>query len=234
MVPLALMADHSEVLPEPLPAEPMTLVSEWLAQAQAAHTQPNPNSMVLATSTRDGHPAARVVLCRGIEPQPGFVVFYTNYLSAKGKQLRDNPRAAAVMHWDALHRQVRIEGPVVTAPEADSDAYFAARAWQSRIGAWASEQSEPLASRARLLQAVQETARRFGAPTPGSPGADDSLKVAIPRPPHWGGYRLWAEVVELWVEGAARIHDRARWQRKLRAVGGSFRADAWVATRLQP
>src|SRR5262252_1471670 len=229
------MAEHIETLPESLPADPLVVVNDWLAQAWAARTQPNPNAMVLATSTRAGRPSARVVLCKEIVPQPGFIVFYTNYLSAKGRQLKDNPRAAAVLHWDALHRQVRIEGPVVAAPEADSDAYFATRAWQSRIGAWASEQSEPIASRARLLEAVQETARRFGAPTPGAPGADDSLKITVPRPPHWGGYRLWAESVELWVEGAARIHDRARWQRTLKALAtGSFRAGAWVATRLQP
>ena len=229
------MAEHIETLPDLLPADPLLVVREWLAQAQAAHSQPNPNSMVLATSSRDGRPSARVVLCKDVVPRPGYVVFYTNYLSAKGRQLKDNPRAAAVMHWDALHRQVRIEGQVVAAPEGDSDAYFAARAWQSRLGAWASEQSEPIGSRAQLLEAVRDTARRFGAPTPGSPGADDSLKVTIPRPPHWGGYRLWADMVELWVEGAARIHDRARWQRTLRALpAGSFKADAWVATRLQP
>ena len=229
------MAAHTETLPDPLPADPLVVVSDWLAQASAAHTQPNPNSMVLATSTREGRPSARVVLCKEIVPQPGYIVFYTNYLSAKGRQLKDNPHAAALMHWDALHRQVRIEGQVVAAPAGDSDRYFAARAWQSRIGAWASEQSEPIGSRAQLLEAVQDTARRFGAPTSGAPGADDSLKVTIPRPPHWGGYRLWADTVELWVEGAARIHDRARWQRKLRALpAGSFRADAWVATRLQP
>ena len=229
------MAEHTETLPDSLPADPLIVVKEWLAQAQAAHTQPNPNSMVLATSTCEGRPSAWVVLCKDVVPQPGFIVFYTNYLSAKGRQLKDNPRAAAVMHWDALHRQVRIEGPVVTAPEADSDAYFASRAWQSRIGAWASEQSEPIGSRALLLDSVQETARRFGAPTPGAPGADDSLRITIPRPPHWGGYRLWADTVELWVEGAARIHDRARWQRNLKALAsGSFRTDAWVATRLQP
>ena len=229
------MAEHIETLPDALPANPLLVVREWLAQAQAAHTQPNPNSMVLATSSHDCRPSARVVLCKDVVPQPGFIVFYTNYLSAKGRQLKDNPRAAAVMHWDALHRQVRIEGPVVTAPEADIDAYFASRAWQSRIGAWASEQSEPIGSRALLLDSVQETARRFGAPTPGAPGADDSLRITIPRPPHWGGYRLWADTVELWVEGAARIHDRARWQRNLKALAsGSFRTDAWVATRLQP
>ncbi len=229
------MADHIELLPETLPAEPLTTVSQWLAQAEAARIQANPNAMVLATCTRDGHPRARVVLCKGIVPEPGFILFYTNYLSAKGRELKNNPRAAAVMHWDALQRQVRIEGPVVGAPESDSDAYFASRAWQSRISAWASQQSEPIASRALLLEAVKESARRFGAPTPGSPGADDSLKVTIPRPPHWGGFRLWAESVELWVQGAARIHDRARWQRTLRPSSrSSFKPDAWTATRLQP
>ena len=229
------MADHTELLPDPLPAEPLAIVSQWLAQACEARSQPNPNSMVLATASADGRPAARVVLCKDIVPQPGYVVFYTNYLSSKGRQLKDNPRAAAVMHWDALHRQVRIEGPITLAPEADSDRYFASRAWQSRIGAWASEQSEPIASRALLLESVKNVARRFGAPTPGSPGADDSMKVTIPRPPHWGGYRLWAQAVELWVEGKARIHDRALWRRSVTvAVAGSVRTSPWSATRLQP
>ena len=123
------MTEHTETLVEPLPADPLAVVREWLAQAQAAHTQPNPNSMVLATSSRDGRPSARVVLCKDVVPQPGYIVFYTNYLSAKGRQLKDNPRAAAVMHWDALHRQVRIEGPVVLAPGEDSNAYFATRMW---------------------------------------------------------------------------------------------------------
>jgi pyridoxamine 5'-phosphate oxidase len=229
------MAEHTELLPDPLPADPLAIASEWLAQAWAARSQPNPNSMVLATCSGDGHPSARVVLCKDIVPRPGYIVFYTNYLSAKGRQLKDNPLAAAVMHWDALHRQVRIEGPVSQAPASDSDAYFASRAWQSRLSAWASAQSEPIGSRAQLLEAVQNTARRFGAPTPGSPGADDSLRPTIPRPPHWGGFRLWAEAVELWVEGAARIHDRARWTRTLTAQpAGGFRAGRWSATRLQP
>ena len=230
----AAMPPHTETLAEVLPADPLVIVSLWLEEAWAARTQPNPNAMVLATSTREGLPDARVVLCKDIQPQPGYVVFYTNYLSAKGRQLKDNPRAAAVMHWDALHRQVRLEGPVSLGPASDSDAYFATRAWQSRIGAWASEQSEPIASRELLLEAVTQTARRFGAPTPGSPGADDSMKVTIPRPPHWGGYRLWPEIVELWVEGAARIHDRARWTRKVTDAGMSFRTGPWSATRLQP
>jgi pyridoxamine 5'-phosphate oxidase len=228
------MPEHRELLPDPLPAEPLEIVAGWLTQAWAARTQPNANAMVLATSSRDGRPSARVVLCKDIVPQPGFIVFYTNYLSSKGRQLKDNPRAAAVMHWDALHRQVRIEGQIVPSPAEDSDAYFASRAWQSRVGAWASEQSEPVDSRATLLAAVTGVARRFGAPTPGSPGADDSMKLTIPRPPHWGGYRLWADAVELWVEGESRIHDRARWTRALKARGDAFKAGAWSATRLQP
>jgi pyridoxamine 5'-phosphate oxidase len=229
------MAAHNEVLPEPLPTDPLAIVSRWLQEAWAARRQPNANAMVLATSSRAGRPSARVVLCKDIVSPPGFVLFYTNYLSAKGRQLQANPRAAAVMHWDALQRQVRIEGPVTRAPAADSDRYFAERAWQSRIGAWASAQSAPLASRAQLLAAVKAAARRFGAPTPGSPGADDALQIAIPRPPHWGGYRLWAESVELWVQGAARVHDRALWRRRLRkGAGGTFVPGPWSATRLQP
>jgi pyridoxamine 5'-phosphate oxidase len=229
------MPEHRELLPDPLPAEPLAVVARWLAEAWAARAQPNANSMVLATSTPDGKPSARVVLCKDIVPQPGFIVFYTNYLSTKGRQLKENPRAAAVIHWDALQRQVRIEGPITQAPAKDSDVYFASRAWQSRVGAWASEQSEPIASRALLLDAVQEAARRFGAATPGSPGADDSMRATIPRPPHWGGYRLWADTVELWVQGAARIHDRARWTRSLKKHGdAAFAPGAWSATRLQP
>jgi pyridoxamine 5'-phosphate oxidase len=229
------MPEHRELLPDPLPAEPLAVVAAWLAEAWAARVQPNANSMVLATSTPEGKPSARVVLCKDIVPQPGYIVFYTNYLSSKGRQLKDNPRAAAVMHWDALHRQVRIEGQIVQTPAADSDSYFATRAWQSRVSAWASAQSEPIDSRSALLGAVTAVARRYGAPTPGSPGADDSVKVTIPRPPHWGGYRLWADTVELWVEGEARIHDRALWKRNLTATrGGSFRSGPWSATRLQP
>ena len=162
------VTEHIELLPDPLPAEPLAVVSRWMDQAWAARCQPNANSMVLATTTRDGRPSARVVLCKDIVPQPGYVVFYTNYLSSKGRQLKENPRAAAVIHWDALHRQVRIEGLVVTGPAADSDGYFAARSWDKRVGAWASAQSEPVASRAALERAVAAAAQRFGVPVPGS------------------------------------------------------------------
>jgi pyridoxamine 5'-phosphate oxidase len=226
----------SEFLPDPLPAEPLLIVSQWLEEAAAARTQPNPNAMVLATSTPDGQPSARVVLCKEVVPQAGYVVFYTNYFSSKGRQLADNPRAAAVIHWDALHRQVRIEGPVVDGSAAESDAYFASRSWDKRLGAWASAQSEPIASRAALQEQVASAARRFNAPLPGAPGTDQKLEIDIPRPPHWGGYRLWAESVELWAEGQGRIHDRALWTRTLSpaAGGAAFTAGPWQVTRLQP
>ena len=217
-----------------MPEEPLTVANEWLAEAWAARHQPNPNAMVLATSDAGGQPSARVVLCKEIVPRPGYVVFYTNYLSRKGRQLKDNPRAALVLHWDALHRQVRIEGTVVQAPAAESEAYFASRPWPSRIGAWASEQSQPLASHEALVAKVAATARRFNAPDPAA-GADAALTLTIPRPPHWGGYHLWAESVELWVEGRARIHDRALWRRTLTPrADHDFAAGPWTATRLQP
>ena len=229
------MSEHIELLPEPLPPDPLAVLETWLGQAWDAHQQPNPNAMVLATSTADGRPSARVVLCRGIVPQPGFIVFYTNYLSLKGKQLKDNPRAAAVIHWDALHRQVRIEGPVTFAPAADSDRYFAARSWPKRIAAWASLQSEPLSARSALLESVAETAARFGTPVPGGPQSEENQEFEVPRPPHWGGYRLWAESVELWVEGDARVHDRARWVRQLtRQSDATYQGGPWCASRLQP
>jgi pyridoxamine 5'-phosphate oxidase len=229
------VTDHTELLPDPLPAEPLEMVARWLAEAWAAGRQPNANAMVLATANRDGQPSARVVLCKDIVPRPGYVVFYTNYLSSKGRQLEDNPRAAAVMHWDALHRQVRIEGTVVKGPAAASDEYFASRSWDKRIGAWASAQSEPVPSRAALEASVAAAARRFGAPVPGTPGTDEALRIDVPRPPHWGGYHLWADAVELWVEGRARIHDRARWTRTLASAGaGAFATSPWKVTRLQP
>lgn len=230
------MTRHTELLPEPLPPEPFTLVTRWMNDAwQHPDHPPNPNAMVLATSDAAGHIAARVVLAKRIEPDPGYLVFYTNYQSRKGRELSGHPRAAAVIYWDTLHRQVRVEGPVVAAPGADSDAYFASRPWQSRLGAWASAQSQPVASREAMQEIIRATARRFSVPAPGQPEAEQDRDVAIPRPPHWGGYQLWADAVELWVEGDARLHDRARWTRTLAPrPSGGFDAGPWSATRLQP
>jgi pyridoxamine 5'-phosphate oxidase len=228
------MAWHREHLPEPLPAEPLELAATWLADATKRALQPNPNAMVLATADASGRPSARVVLCKQITPQPGFITFYTNYHSRKGRELEVRSQAAIVMHWDALHRQLRVEGRIVRVASADSDAYFASRNWQSRLGAWASQQSEPIASRGELLANVAKTALRLALPAPKDDEMARDPGVRIARPPHWGGYHLWAEAVELWVEGSARIHDRARWQRVLTPLDDGFSPGPWSVTRLQP
>jgi len=228
------MAWHREHLPDPLPTEPLELASEWLADATRRADQPNPNAMVLASVDAAGQPSARVVLCKQIVAHPGYLTFYSNYNSRKGRELQANPRAAVVMHWDAQHRQLRVEGPILRASAAGSDAYFASRNWQSRLGAWASQQSEPIASRAELYKAVARTALRLALPAPPADEQAPDPGHKIARPPHWGGYQLWAEAVELWVEGSARIHDRARWTRTLAPEGQAFRPGAWTATRLQP
>ncbi len=235
------MMTPTERLSDPLPAEPLETAAEWLAESWKRRGQPNPNAMTLATSTIDGRPSARIVLCKEIAARPGYVVFYTNYHSRKGRELAENPRAAAVLHFDPLQCQVRVEGVVEKAPEPDSDAYFASRALDSRIGAWASAQSEPIESRERLRAAVDAAAHRFGARRSGPHRREAAADAAapaglfVPRPPHWGGYRLWAEAVELWVQGEARIHDRARWARELaRLPGGRIEPGPWSVRRLQP
>lgn len=210
-------------LPDTLPADPMPLVAEWLAEALRRQDQPNPNAMVLATCDTQGRPAARVVLCKDVDVESGTVHFVSNYESRKGRELEHNPRAALVMHWDHLHRQVRIEGYVRRVPAADSDAYFAQRARASQLGAHASAQSRPVASRDALQAQLDAVVRRY---PPGTP---------VPRPPHWGGYVLWADVVELWLEGNARLHDRAQWRRTLAVTDPVIRAATpWSGTRLQP
>ena len=224
---------YNDLLPDPLPAEPMALAAAWLATARAARQQPNPDAMVLATATADGRPSARIVLCKELDAEQGSVSFVTNYDSRKGRELAANSRAALVFHWDHAHRQVRIEGVVVRSPAADSDEYFATRNWQRRLGAWASAQSQPLASREQLNAAMRAAADRFHAPHPTSDNVNDAPRVAIPRPSFWGGYVLWADSVELWVEGAARIHERALWTRSL-TTGARVDAGPWSATRLQP
>lgn len=225
----------TETLPEPLPANPLTVAAQWLAQAQRDAAQPNPNAMVLATVDERGFPSARVVLCKAIDTSQGAVLFYTNYRSRKGRELEVNPRAAALFHWDHRHRQVRVEGRVEPLSAAENDDYFRTRPWQSRLGAWASEQSQPVASRQALADSVAATARRLGIPYEG-PGAPEPADIAVelPRPPHWGGYRLYAAAVELWVEGEFRIHDRARWTRPLPDGRGAAPDGHWTVTRLQP
>ena len=228
-----------ETLPEPLPADPLPLFEAWFDEALERRLQPNPNAMTVATLGPQGELSARIVLCKGYDLRAGYVEFYTNGQSRKGAALAANPRAALLFHWDALDRQIRIEGPVSRVPPAKADEYFASRHPLSRVGAWASAQSEPIGSRDAFDEKVRAAAARFGVDLAAiaQPGAPD---VAIPRPAHWGGWRVWAERVELWIGRAGRIHDRALWTRELRPTGDedlAFSAagdGAWRVSRLQP
>lgn len=216
-----------ELLPDPLPADPLPMFATWFSDARVRNVQPNPDAMVLATVGENGAPSARVVLCKRLVPDRGFIVFFTNYDSRKGQELAAHPRAAAVFHWDTMHRQVRLEGPIVRSPAPESDQYFASRAVDSRVGAWASMQSAPLASRQALVDQVRAIRERFG--------LLQATEGEVPRPPHWGGIRLWIDSIELWSEGAGRVHDRARWQRTLTKKDEfTFSAGPWSGTRLNP
>jgi pyridoxamine 5'-phosphate oxidase len=224
--------DAGPSLPDPLPESPFGLFQAWFEEARERAASPNPNAMTLATVGADARPSARVVLCKGLDSEAGSVTFFTNLGSRKGREIAANPLVAAVFHWDGMERQVRLEGRVERVSDAEADAYFATRAWESRIGAWASRQSQPLDSRETLVRQaaarILELDIDIAAAVRGDP-------VEIPRPPFWGGYRLLTDRVELWVGGTGRMHDRALWERDL--CSGSDRASKpspWRASRLQP
>ncbi|HHN77583.1 MAG TPA: pyridoxamine 5'-phosphate oxidase [Phycisphaerales bacterium] len=225
-------AFDAEQLPDPLPNNPFGLLTEWFNEARERVSLLNWNTMGLATVDAQGRPSSRMVLCKDIRPDEGVLVFYTNYRSRKARDLEMNPRCALLMHWDELGRQVRVEGLAEKSPEEESDRYFATRPWESKIGAWASEQSAPIESRDAMIEKIAETVAQLG--------LDLSMIVdghpedlEIPRPPFWGGYRVRAEAVELWCNGAGRVHERARWERKL-PEAGQHAAGEWQSTRLQP
>lgn len=191
-----------------LDPDPLRQFERWFADAGGAGLEV-PEAMTLATATPDGRPSARMVLLKGADER-GFA-FYTSYESRKGRELAANPHAALLFHWQPLGRQVRIEGAVERMSEAESGAYFRTRPLGSRLAAWASPQSRPLADRAELERLYAEAVERLG---------DDP-----PLPPHWGGFRLVPEAYEFWQHGDDRLHDRIRYE--LDAVG-------WSRTRLAP
>jgi pyridoxamine 5'-phosphate oxidase len=190
--------------------DPFAIARAWLAEAEKS--EPNdPNAIALSTVDADGLPNARMVLLKEVEAEA--FVFYTNYESAKAREIESAGKAAFVMHWKSLRRQIRVRGLTEREDGPAADAYFASRSLKSRLGAWASRQSRPLESRAALMAEVARVTARYGN-TP-------------PRPPFWGGIRIRPVEIEFWADGAFRLHDRFVWRR---AAPG----EAWEITRLNP
>jgi pyridoxamine 5'-phosphate oxidase len=191
-------------------SDPFRLARDWLAEAEAV--EPNdPNAIALATVDAEGLPNVRMVLLKEIETEA--FVFYTNYGSAKGQEIAASGKAAFVMHWKSLRRQIRVRGMTEREDGPQADDYYASRSLKSRLGAWASQQSQPLSSREALMAEAAKVALTKG-PNPA-------------RPPYWGGFRLRPVEIEFWADGAFRLHDRFRWTRK-------NAADPWRIERLNP
>jgi pyridoxamine 5'-phosphate oxidase len=190
-------------------SDPILQFKSWMDEALHAGV-PEHNAMTLATAGADGKPSARIVLIKGVDAR-GFA-FFTNYESHKGRDLEANPHAALLFHWIELERQVRIEGRVEKLPGAESDAYYASRPLDSRIGAWASEQSREVSGRVALVARAAKFAAKFG--------------MNPPRPPHWGGYVVVPELMEFWQGRPSRLHDRIVYSREPHGV--------WRIARLAP
>ncbi len=191
-------------------ADPFVLAREWLAEAEKNEIN-DPNAIALSTVDASGMPNARMVLLKDIEPAA--FVFYTNYTSQKGREIEATGKAAFVMHWKSLRRQIRVRGVTEREEGPQADAYYASRSLKSRLGAWASAQSQPLASRGALMADVAKVTLQHG--------------TNPKRPPFWGGIRIIPTEIEFWADGDFRLHDRFRWTRK-------DAQSAWDVARLNP
>lgn len=190
--------------------DPFQIARDWLAEAEQSEVN-DPNAIALSTVDADGLPNARMVLLKDIEDTA--FVFYTNYESAKAAELSQAGKAAFVMHWKSLRRQIRVRGIISKEDGPQADAYYRSRSLKSRLGAWASKQSQELSSRAHLMAEVAKVTAQHG-PNPA-------------RPPFWGGYRITPVEIEFWADGAFRLHDRFQWRRETPEM-------AWQIRRLNP
>jgi pyridoxamine 5'-phosphate oxidase len=205
------MTELSALTKDNVDANPIRQFQKWMDEVRAGGVSEQDSiSMVLATASKDGRPSARVVLLKSFDDR-GFV-FYTNYQSRKGKELDENPRACLLFYWSQLWRQVRLEGDVEKIPAAESEEYFQSRPLGSKLGAWASNQSEVVDNRETLESRFNELEKRFG--------------EEVPRPEHWGGYRVKPDSIEFWQGRDNRLHDRLRYRLK--------KDGAWVIERLAP
>ena len=210
---------------------PLLLLQSWFNEAMELDLQPNPDTMAIATSNSQGLPNVRMVLCKEINTEEGYVVFYTNYNSVKSLEIKENPKCSALFHWDKLGYQIRIRGEILQSPDEENDTYFASRHLGSQVGAWASNQSNPVEDREALDDQFKKILDRFNL-------TSESItrnEQKIPRPPNWGGYRLWIEEIEFWLNQKDRLHDRLHFRRALTISSEGIETEKnWTVKRLQP
>ena len=220
-----------KILSQSMTQNPLLLLQSWLNEAMELDLQPNPDTMAIATSNSQGLPNVRMVLCKEINTEEGYVVFYTNYNSVKSLEIKENPKCSALFHWDKLGYQIRIRGEILQSPDEENDTYFASRHLGSQVGAWASNQSNAVEDREALDDQFKKILDRFNL-------TSESItrnEQKIPRPPNWGGYRLWIEEIEFWLNQKDRLHDRLHFRRALTISSEGIETEKkWTVKRLQP